>query len=79
MAYAIERETIPFRVARGNRLIVRTFKNADAMHKFLNTGSNAAPGNWRVSNKGLKSGTYAYAGGKWHNVKSLDASALAHI
>ena len=26
-----------------------------------------------------KAGTYAYAGGRWHNVKSLDSMMLAHI
>lgn len=77
--FTIEKETYPFTVRRGNRLTVRAFKSADAMHSFLNTGDNAAPGKWRVSTKGLKSGTYAYAGGAWHNVKSLDSSVLCHI
>jgi hypothetical protein len=78
--YAIERETYPFTVrTQGNRLHIRTFKTADDMHKFLNTGSNSALGNWHQSTKGLKAGTYAYAGGQWHNVKRLDASTLAHI
>lgn len=77
--HAIERETFPHTLRRGNRLIVRTFSTSEDMHKFLNTGSNAAPGMWRVSDKGLPRGTYAYAGGRWHNVKHLDTSALAHI
>lgn len=59
------------------RLKIKSFNSSDAMHKFLNTGDNAL--HWKVSNKGLKAGTYAYAGGQWHNVKNLDASILAHI
>jgi hypothetical protein len=77
--YTIERETYPHTVRLGNRLIVRGFKTNEDMHRFLNTGDNAAPGKWRESTKGLKPGTYAYAGGQWHNVKNLDVSALAHI
>ena len=73
---------------KGERMIIRGFKTSEAMHSFL----NAQPNNdWRVNSEpeynggfvpelsALKPGTYAYAGGKWHNVKSLDASALAHI
>lgn len=59
------------------RLIVKTFKYRDDMHKFLSTGDNAL--HWRESSKGLKAGKYAFAGGQWHNVKSLDAAVLAHI
>ena len=62
---------------RGRRLKVRAFKTADDMHRFLNTGGNAL--RWRESVKALKPGTYAYAGGQWHNVRSLDPSILAHI
>lgn len=67
----------PHNVMTRERLKVRGFKCRDDMFKFLNTGSNSLA--WRESDKGLKPGTYAYAGGKWHNVKSLDACALAHI
>ena len=59
------------------RLKIKAFKTSDAMHKFLNTSDNAL--HWKVSDKNLKAGTYAYAGGQWHNVKNLDASILAHI
>lgn len=59
------------------RLQVRAFADRDAMHKFLATGDNAL--RWRESTKGLKAGVYAFAGGKWHNVKSLEPSMLAHI
>jgi hypothetical protein len=37
---------------------------------------------WRLAPADLanvKAGVYAFAGGKWHNVKSLDPSVLAHI
>ena len=74
--YTIESRPSAF-VRRGERLIVRTFKSREAMHDFLNTGNNAL--RWRESNQGLSIGTYAYAGGQWHNVRNLDASVLAHI
>lgn len=63
----------------GERMIVRNFKTNDAMHKFLNTDDNA--NFWQEVREGepTKSGTYAYAGQAWHNVKNLDATELAHI
>ncbi len=66
-------------VRRGERLQVRGFKYSDDMHKFLGTGDNAIF--WReCKREGItKAGTYAFAGGKWHNVKTLDACILAHI
>lgn len=67
----------PQTLRRGERLKVRGFTYRDDMHRFLNTGDNAL--RWRESTKGLKAGTYAWAGGQWHNVKHLDACALAHI
>jgi len=77
MPVFIERETNGRTLARGNRLIVRRFPDSHSAHGFLNTGGNGL--DWQISTKGLKAGTYAYAGGCWHNVKSLDPSALAHI
>ncbi len=77
--HTIERETYPHTLRRGNRLTVRAFKTENDMHRFLNKGDNAAPGKWRISDKNLKPGTYAFAGGRWHNVKTLDPCALAHI
>lgn len=64
---------------KGERMKVRNFKTSDAMHKFLNTGDNALQ--WRETreNEPVKSGTYAWAGGQWHNTKNLDPSVLAHI
>lgn len=62
-----------------NRLQVKAFKGANELGAFLckqdNTWADAS------DKQGLpaKSGHYAYAGGAWHNVKSLDASVLAHI
>ena len=62
------------------RMTIKCFKTSQAMHEFLNNQTN---NDWRVNNEpeltSLKSGTYAYAGGNWHNVKSLDSSVLAHI
>lgn len=59
------------------RLHIKSFKHNQDMHEFLSTGDNAL--RWKESDKGLKRGIYAYAGGQWHNVKSLDLSILAHI
>jgi hypothetical protein len=58
------------------RMTIKAFKTSDDMHKFLNKQTDNS---WRESDKGLKAGVYAYAGGQWHNVKSLDSSVLAHI
>lgn len=77
MSVFIERETNGRTLARGNRLIVRRFPDSHSAHGFLNKGGNGLV--WQISNKGLPAGTYAYAGGKWHNVKSLDSIVLAHI
>lgn len=59
-----------------SRLQIREFKYADDGHRFLNKQDN---NDWQVYDGPLKSGTYAYAGGAWHNVKDLDSSVLAHI
>jgi hypothetical protein len=57
------------------RLTIKAFPTNDALHRFLNTQGNE----WGVSGYGLKAGTYAMAGGKWHNVRKLDAMTLAHV
>ena len=57
------------------RVIVKAFKTSDAMHAFLN-GQDS--NNWKESTF-TKAGTYAFAGGQYHNVKTLDASILNHI
>lgn len=77
MTYTIESYRALGALKRGERLKVKAFKCSEDMHKFLNTADNAL--RWRVSAKGLKAGTYAFAGGQWHNVNNLDASVLAHI
>ena len=71
-----------------DRLVVKTFRSSDAMHKFT---QRAGQGNtWAYWSDRppflhdstlpvLKTGTYAYAGTKYHNVKHLDAYVLAHI
>lgn len=58
------------------RLVILEFKFADDGHGFLNRQPN---NDWQPYTGELRPGTYAYAGGQWHNVKSLDPSALAHI
>ena len=70
------------------RLHIKSFKTNAAMHIFLNKQPNndwvinSEPDYYGAFNEEtakLKAGKYAYAGGQWHNVKSLDASVLAHI
>jgi len=58
------------------RLHIKRFKTSDDMYKFLNKQHDNM---WKESQLDFKSGVYAYAGGQYHNVKSLDASVLAHI
>lgn len=57
------------------RIIVKAFKTSDAMCKFLNSQYDNS---WSES-KLTKSGTYAFVGGEYHNVKDLPASILNHI
>ena len=84
--------TIRKTVRTGNglkeRLVIKGFKTSEAMHNFLNKQYdnawtiNSEPSYYGAFNEtlaGLKPGKYAFAGGQWHNVKSLDASILAHI
>ena len=73
---------------RGERLTIKGFKTSQAMHEFLN---KQCDNTWKITSEPdyygafnaelakLKPGIYAYAGGAWHNVKSLDSSVLAHI
>ena len=57
------------------RLKIKQFKTAEAMHKWLNKQDN---NDWALYDGPLKPGTYARAGGEWHNVKGMDPSLLAH-
>lgn len=70
-------ERIPGTTCR-DRLIIKGFKDSDSMNRFL-CGPENDFNKWKESTKGLKPGKYAYAGGQWHNVKSLDSSVLAHV
>jgi hypothetical protein len=70
-------ESISRVVRPRDRLRIKAFRDAEAMHKFLATGDNALW--WKESTKGLKAGTYAYAGGRWHNVRTLPPEVLAHV
>ena len=60
------------------RLIIKGFKSSEAMNVYL-CGPDNYNNKWKESTRGFKPGKYAYAGGQWHNVKSLDPSILAHI
>ena len=51
-------------------------KSVPDVHAFLNKQYDNL---WKVYEGPLKAGTYAFAGGSWHNVKSLDSTVLAHI
>jgi len=77
MSYTVESKRMPFSYSVKERLLIKSFKTSDAMNKFLATEDNSLF--WFESKRGLKAGTYAFAGGSWHNVKKLDASILAHI
>lgn len=61
------------------RLHVKSFATSDAAHGFQNKQYD---NEWRTAgpeHADKKAGIYAFAGGRWHNVKSLDATVLAHI
>ncbi len=61
------------------RLHIKTFKSSDEAHGFLNKQYD---NNWSIArpeHADKKAGVYAFAGGQWHNVKTLDSSILAHI
>ncbi len=71
-----------------SRMIIKGFNSSENMYRFLNKQpnndwvENSIPDYYGAFNSEwakLKAGTYAYAGGQWHNVKSLDACLLAHI
>jgi hypothetical protein len=72
---------------KGNRLVIKAFKSEDLAHEFMNKqydntwqpNSFADYMGYIPATKDLKAGTYAFAGGQYHNVKSLDDSVLAHI
>ena len=87
MSYFIRKYT---RTGNGfkERLVIKGFKDKSALYDFLAKQDN---NNWqeieyfpRLQNSDkpkliTKAGTYAYAGGNWHNVAKLDPSILAHI
>lgn len=59
------------------RLVIKELKGTKG-YDFLQ-GPENYNNQWTEYNGDLKAGTYAFAGGQWHNVKKLDASLLAHI
>lgn len=62
-----------------SRMKIRSFKTSDAMHDFIAKESNHTINPPVPYDGPLKTGTYAFAGGNWHNIKTLDPSVLAHI
>jgi hypothetical protein len=63
------------------RLHVKAFKTMNDLGAFLSSKHNDF-NIWKqdeFKKYPQKSGVYAFAGGQWHNVKSLDSSVLAHI
>tara|TARA_R110002096_G_scaffold370836_1_gene564251 strand:+ start:642 stop:866 length:225 start_codon:yes stop_codon:yes gene_type:complete len=74
MTYSIKKSNNKL---KGERVRIKAFKDSELMHQFLN---KQLDNEWSINNTlPHKAGTYAYAGGQWHNVKSLDLSLLAHI
>lgn len=65
-----------------SRLIIKGFKTLEARNKFVDTDRE----NWLDAAEyasghfnSYKPGTYAFVGQQWVNVKTLDASVLAHV
>ena len=59
------------------RIIIKSFKTNDAMHKFLNSQYD---NKWSEATGEIeKPGTYAFVGGNWRNIKELDPCLLAHV
>jgi hypothetical protein len=61
------------------RLHIRKFKYNSAMHRFLSTKDNSVYWRETTSDMPNKTGIYVFAGGKYHNVKDVDATALVHM
>lgn len=71
------------------RITVKSFNDDTLAHAFLNTGDNANKWGYRAvfpyrdasapKQPVNKAGVYAFLGGQWHNVKSLDSSILSQI
>ena len=55
------------------RLVIKSVHDA---YGFINKQYD---NKWVIYDGPLKAGTYAFVGGQWHNVKSLDPSILAHV
>jgi hypothetical protein len=60
------------------RLQVKSFTTSDEMHKFLNKQTDNDWCERSGSTLPTTRGTYAFAGGSYHNVKDMDAGMLAH-
>ena len=57
-------------------MTIKSFKYSEDMYKFLNKQTD---NDWRESSLDLKAGVYAYAGGQWLNIKSIDPVSLCHF
>lgn len=55
------------------RMVIKSVPDADS---FLNRRYD---NEWKHYTGPLKAGTYAFVGQEWRNVKTLDASLLAHV
>lgn len=75
IAYKHERTGNGFK----ERLHVKAFKTMNDLGAFLCKQTDNKWKHDEFKKYPEKSGVYAFAGGQWHNVKSLDASVLAHI
>jgi hypothetical protein len=59
------------------RMIVKGFKSGQDKDEWLNKQYN---NDWHdTKDQSLKPGTYAFAGGRWLNIKDVDPTLLAHI
>lgn len=62
------------------RLQIKSFRDNESMHKFLNSQYDNT---WAEVTDGsrypTRSGVYAFVGGKWCDVVTLDLSTLAHV
>jgi hypothetical protein len=85
--YKIVTTQRPGRAIGSERLTIKKFSSSLAMYNALEKEGECMirPFGWKECEYGpefmrtAKPGVYARAAGKWHNVKSLDSSVLAHI
>lgn len=59
-----------------SRVTIKTFVHAQDGYAFLNRQTDNT---WTPYDGPLPSGTYAFVGQQWVNVKKIDPSALPHV